>query len=134
MESLFKKPEDIIAKKSEIPHADESKKSDVGGKNETNQSQPAKQGDSAKKDVLQIPLMMQQQQSNAFQTTSQFGGVQGGQNAVYGQTAAATAPQPVAPAVMAQPAAAAASTPAAIPGMKRYFFCTISRKKFENVN
>ena len=118
VESLFKKPEDVIAKKSEIPHA--SKKEDVakaetGGKNETAKPEATKQGESAKKDFLQQPFMMMQQPQAAFQTTSQFGGEQGGQNAAYGQSAPAmVAPPEANPSFISQPAAAVA--PVAIPG------------------
>ena len=122
VESLFKKPEDVIAKKSEIPHANASKKEDVakaetGSKNETAKPEASKQGDSTKKDFLQQPFMMLQQQQAAFQTASQFGGEQGGQNAAYGQSAPAMVAAPAAtPSVMSQPAAAVA--PVAIPGTK----------------
>ena len=110
----MKRPEEIIAKKSEIPHADAATKQESDSKKETvAKPQAAKINDASKKDFLQQPFTGQQQQQAAFQTMSQFGALQGGQNAAY-----QTAPVAVAPAVMAQPAAAAASNPAAIPGTK----------------
>ena len=132
VESLFKKPEEIIAKKSEIPHADASKKADVAKvetvtKNETVSPEAAKEGDSAKKDFLQQPFMMLQQQQAAFQTMSQFGADQGNQNAAFAQSAPAMASAPAlpaapsmvaAPAVMSQPAAAMA--PSSLPGIDLY--------------
>lgn len=114
VESLFKKPEEIIAKKSEIPHAETSKKSDVAketSKNETAKPEAAKpeaakQGESAKKDYLQQPLMMQPQQLNAFQTTSPFGGIQGGQSAALSQGAAVSDMIAQSPAALASAAIA----------------------------
>lgn len=80
-------------------------------------------GDAAKKDFLQQPFMTQQQQQQAaFQTASQFGELQGGQDAAFAQAvpvqaAAAAAPQVVAPAVIAQPAVMAAPAAASAPAV-----------------
>ena len=136
MESVTTKPEEIIAKKSEIPHSDSSKKSQVekeATKESTTKNEvakPVKSGDAAKKDFVQQPFMTQQQQQQAaFQTASQFGALQGGQDATFAQAvpvqaaAAVAAPQAVAPAVIAQPAAMAAPAAASAPAVPGNLCC-----------